>query len=191
VYNWALDTWKSEYEAGGKPSAFKLSAKIKEIKKVYPWLSDPAFDSLQRSVLNLGGAFGKFFKKQARYPAFKKKGQRDSFYLTNQAVKIEGKKLKIPKVGLVNLAQELRLKGKTMSCTISRTADKWFASSKTCSKCGYVHKNLQLDDRSYLCPSCGFEIDRDQNAGINLKNYGLNYLGLGQPEFKPVEKETS
>jgi putative transposase len=66
-------------------------------------------------------------------------------------------------------------------------ADKWFASSKTCSKCGYVHKNLQLDDRIYLCPSCGFEIDRDQNAGQNLKNYGLKNLGLGQPENKPVE----
>lgn len=66
-------------------------------------------------------------------------------------------------------------------------ADKWFASSKTCSKCGYVHKNLQLQDRVFNCPSCGFEIDRDQNAGINLKNYGLRELGLGQPESKPVE----
>jgi len=68
-------------------------------------------------------------------------------------------------------------------------ADKWFASSKTCSKCGYVHKNLQLQDRVFNCPSCGFEIDRDQNAGINLKNYGLKELGLGQPESKPVENE--
>jgi len=68
-------------------------------------------------------------------------------------------------------------------------ADKWFASSKTCSKCGYVHKNLQLQDRVFNCPSCGFEIDRDQNAGINLKNYGLRELGLGQPESKPVENE--
>ena len=66
-------------------------------------------------------------------------------------------------------------------------ADKWFASSKTCSKCGYVHKNLQLSDRTFVCPSCGFEIDRDHNAGINLKNYGLKELGLGQPEIKPVE----
>lgn len=66
-------------------------------------------------------------------------------------------------------------------------ADKWFASSKTCSKCGYVHKNLQLSDRTFVCPSCGFEIDRDHNAGQNLKNYGLKELGLGRPESKPVE----
>jgi putative transposase len=66
-------------------------------------------------------------------------------------------------------------------------ADKWFASSKTCSKCGFVHKNLQLQDRVFNCPSCEFEIARDQNAGINLKNYGLKELGLGQSENKPVE----
>jgi putative transposase len=66
-------------------------------------------------------------------------------------------------------------------------ADKWFASSKTCSKCGFVHKNLKLSDRDYKCPSCGFEISRDHNAGINLKNYGLKELGLGQPDFKPME----
>ena len=67
-------------------------------------------------------------------------------------------------------------------------ADKWFASSKTCSKCGYVHKNLQLSDRVYECSNCGHTLDRDQNAGINLKNYGLKILGLGQPESKPLEK---
>jgi putative transposase len=68
-------------------------------------------------------------------------------------------------------------------------ADKWFASSKTCSVCGYKNKDLQLSDREWGCPNCGTDHDRDQNAGINLKNYGLRDLGLGQPESKPVEKE--
>jgi len=70
-------------------------------------------------------------------------------------------------------------------------ADKWFASSKTCSVCGYKNKDLQLSDREWKCPNCGTDHDRDQNAGINLKNYGLNSLGLGQPESKPVESKTS
>ena len=52
-------------------------------------------------------------------------------------------------------------------------------------------KDLQLSDRDWKCPNCGTEHDRDQNAGINLKNYGLKELGLGQPEFKPVESKTS
>ena len=73
-------------------------------------------------------------------------------------------------------------------------ADKWFASSKTCSICGYKNKDLQLSDRDWKCPNCGTDHDRDQNAGINLKNYGLKELGLvpeGLGEFKPVEPKTS
>ena len=50
-----------------------------------------------------------------------------------------------------------------------REVDKWFPSSKTCSDCGFVHTNLQLKDRIFKCPSCGFEINRDYNASINLR----------------------
>lgn len=51
-------------------------------------------------------------------------------------------------------------------------ADRWFPSSKTCSKCGNVDKNLKLSDRVYTC-ECGLELDRDLNASINLANYKL------------------
>lgn len=50
-------------------------------------------------------------------------------------------------------------------------ADRYFPSSKTCSCCGHVNKNLKLKDRTYKCPICGLEIDRDYNAAINLMNY--------------------
>ena len=48
-------------------------------------------------------------------------------------------------------------------------ADTFFPSSKLCSNCGAIHKHLTLADRTYVCPSCGFTIDRDINAAINLK----------------------
>lgn len=72
-------------------------------------------------------------------------------------------------------------------------ADKYFASSKTCSICGYKNTELTLSDRTWNCPNCGTILDRDVNAGVNLKNYGLKELGLGQSELKPVESsfETS
>jgi putative transposase len=47
-------------------------------------------------------------------------------------------------------------------------ADRWYASSKTCSKCGTVKKDLTLADRIYVCENCGAEIDRDYNAALNL-----------------------
>lgn len=49
-----------------------------------------------------------------------------------------------------------------------RIANKYFASSKTCSKCGHKKRILTLDDRVYICDECGLEIDRDINAAINL-----------------------
>lgn len=50
-------------------------------------------------------------------------------------------------------------------------ADRYFPSSKLCSKCGQINENLKLSDRIYKC-DCGNVIDRDLNASINLKKYG-------------------
>ncbi|MEN2257003.1 RNA-guided endonuclease TnpB family protein [Paraclostridium benzoelyticum] len=51
-------------------------------------------------------------------------------------------------------------------------ADRFYPSSKTCSQCGEINKDLKLKDRVYNC-SCGLSIDRDLNASINLSNYKL------------------
>lgn len=48
-------------------------------------------------------------------------------------------------------------------------ADRFFPSSKTCSNCGSIKKDLKLSDRVYKCGSCGFELDRDFNAALNLQ----------------------
>ena len=49
--------------------------------------------------------------------------------------------------------------------------DRFYASSKTCSHCGHIKKDLKLSDRTYICPVCGARLDRDLNAAINLANY--------------------
>ena len=51
-----------------------------------------------------------------------------------------------------------------------RMVSRFYPSSKTCSSCGYVKKELKLSDRIYICPECGLVIDRDMNAAVNLKN---------------------
>jgi putative transposase len=50
-------------------------------------------------------------------------------------------------------------------------ADRWYPSSKMCSKCGYIKTNLSLSERTFECESCGNTIDRDRNAEINLSRY--------------------
>ena len=51
-----------------------------------------------------------------------------------------------------------------------RVVDRWFPSSKMCSECGNIDKDLKLSDREYVCKECGSILDRDKNASINLKN---------------------
>ena len=52
-------------------------------------------------------------------------------------------------------------------------ADRFYPSSKLCSCCGSIKKDLKLKDRTYRCSSCGLVIDRDFNASLNLANYKL------------------
>ncbi|MCG9134130.1 transposase, partial [Candidatus Poribacteria bacterium] len=71
---------------------------------------------------------------------------------------------------------KLRIKAKKLGIPIEQ-APQFFASSKTCSRCGDKKEDLSLSDRQYHCNSCGFTEDRDINAAINLKN-----LAVGQTE---------
>ncbi len=48
------------------------------------------------------------------------------------------------------------------------TVSQWEPSSKTCSCCGWIDEDLQLSDRIFHCKECGYVIDRDLNAAINL-----------------------
>ena len=60
-------------------------------------------------------------------------------------------------------------------------------SSKQCSRCGYINKTLTLSVRNWTCPECGANHDRDYNASVNIKNFGLEILRMERAEVKPVE----
>lgn len=60
-------------------------------------------------------------------------------------------------------------------------ADRFYPSSKTCSQCGSVKGNLTLGDRVYLCDACGHTQDRDLNAALNLRAWGVGFLAGGSP----------
>jgi putative transposase len=59
---------------------------------------------------------------------------------------------------------------------ILEVVDRWYASSKKCSKCQYTLDELRLDQRQWTCPRCGTCHDRDINAARNLLAEGLRQL---------------
>ena len=72
-------------------------------------------------------------------------------------------------LGWYYFVQRLKTKAQEQGKVVIE-ANRWFASSKTCNVCGYVNKDLTIEDRSWICPHCGTEHNRDENAAINLKN---------------------
>jgi putative transposase len=89
-------------------------------------------------------------------------------------------------MGFFELRRQLEYKGKWYDCEIV-VADRFFASTQTCSCCGArkrAEEKLDLSERVYRCDSCGAEIDRDLNAAINLEKYTV--VGLGAEEARLV-----
>jgi putative transposase len=70
-------------------------------------------------------------------------------------------------VGFGEFRRQLAYKAAWYGCRII-VADRWFASSKTCSHCGWIDESLALADRTFHCQTCGLVIDRDLNAAKNL-----------------------
>jgi len=50
--------------------------------------------------------------------------------------------------------------------------DRWFPSTKRCSRCGSVKEEIGLSERVYSCEQCGFQADRDHNAAVNIRDEG-------------------
>ncbi len=73
---------------------------------------------------------------------------------------------------------------------VYKQVNTFYPSSKVCHVCGYKNTDLKLSDRTWICPECFTEHDRDLNAALNIEQEGLKQIGLGEPEVKLVERST-
>ncbi len=80
----------------------------------------------------------------------------------------------ISDMGFFEFRRQLEYKA-AMRGGIVVVADRFFASSKTCSACGHKIEKLPLSIRQWACPTCGTSHDRDVNAAMNLRNYAVSY----------------
>ena len=135
VWNWALAEWNRQYEAGEKPTALKLKKQFNEVRREqFPWTWEVTKNASDQPFLDLGKAFTTFFEgqtngKRVGRPQFKsKKRSRPSFYVANDQFELGDHRIWIPKLGWVNMAENLRFQGKVTGARVTRTADWWFVS---------------------------------------------------------------
>jgi transposase len=130
VWNWALAEWNRHYEAGEKPTALKLKKQFNAIRREqFPWTWDVTKNASDQPFFDLQKAFTAFFAGQNARPTFKsRKTSKPSFYLANDQLELGDHRIWIPKLGWVNLAENLRFKGKVTGARVTKTAEWWFVS---------------------------------------------------------------
>ncbi len=87
--------------------------------------------------------------------------------------------LSISDAGWGTLVSMLRYKCEMYGKTLVEV-DRWLPSTKTCSSCGYVVESLPLNVRSWACPACGVDHDRDVNAAANILAVGTVAAARGE-----------
>jgi len=129
-YNWALAESLRLHNEGEKTSGYDLCKRLNAVKHdQFPWMTDVTKWAPQKGVYDAWDALISWWKGRTRRPRFHKKGkQRDRFYLGINAFSVKGRKIRIPKIGYVKMAQELRFPGKLKHAVVSRDGDHWYAS---------------------------------------------------------------
>lgn len=149
AYNWGLEQWNRLLDNGvDKVSYFSLKKQFNAIKhEQYPFVAEVTKCATEQPFSDLNDAFIRYEaiksgkikiitkdkpRKDGRpkgYPRFKaKKYSNNSFYLSNDQFIIEDNYIRLPKLGWVNMAEQLRFDGKIMSATISQDAGNWYVS---------------------------------------------------------------
>ena len=135
VFNHYLNKRKETYLEDNKSLNYYDNANdLTQLKKDedYIWLKEINSQSLQSSLRNLDTAYGKFFRKQTKFPRFKSKYDRQSFKIP-QFVKLEENELIIPKFkGGIKINLHREINGEILFATISKSTTGNYYVSLTC-----------------------------------------------------------
>lgn len=133
AFNWGLQKRIALYELEKKSTnAIEQHRLLNSLKGTeFPWMYEVSKCAPQEALRDLDRAFQNFFRglktgQQIGFPTFKRKGDRDSFRLTG-TIKVQGKKLQLPRFGILTFKEIATPKGKILSATITREADRWYA----------------------------------------------------------------
>lgn len=145
VYNMLLADAKEQYEKTGKSKV----RTPKFLKDRYEWLKEVDSLALCNAQIHLQTAYRNFFSRTGRFPKFHSKHSPSQSYTTNNnagQIRIEKGKLRLPKLGLVDIVLHRLCKGKIKSVTVSRTpTGKYFASILTEQEPEIIEKDISQE----------------------------------------------
>lgn len=144
TYNWGLAEKKRQYEeAGTSDGFFTLKKRFVAAKDAeFPWVGEVSSWVYTYALKHLDEAYKRLFKGLGKHPRFKARGKcRDSFTVFGGACKYDTRRLKLPKLDWVRVKENLAKtgrepEGELLEVTISRDADRWYASIITRQEAG-------------------------------------------------------
>lgn len=149
MYNYALDASNKHYAAHKKGlSRHTIQAMLPTLKVENEWLKKSNSQSLQVTLINLDSAFKRFFKKQGSYPVFKKRGNRQSFSVPQNAeVDFEKGIISIPKMKSIKAVLHRVFDGNIRQAMVSKTATSKFYISFLVETKGVISKKKSIREK--------------------------------------------
>jgi len=192
TWNLGLARWKEMYAAGEKPNWRAINAEV-NVRKAddLAWMREIPWAVPNNALSDLGTAFTHFFRRvkagqKPGHPRFKKRGRcRAGFAIEGRALQLDGKRVKLPKLGWVSARQAARFPGKILSARFSKRAGHWYVSIQVevdeswayphhCETQAVVGIDLGLRDLAVL--STGERI----GAPRSLRNHEFRLRGLNK-----------
>ena len=139
AYNFGLEQKIKQYRTEGKsPSAYGLMKQVVAMKRgeEHSWLAEAPCSVVRVALLQLDAAYGNFFRRAKKgegaksFPRFKsKKRSKLAFHLEPQTIGVDGRRLRIPKMGCLKMSRPIRFEGKVVGTVcVSKLAGRWYAS---------------------------------------------------------------
>lgn len=180
AWNWGLARWNELYASGERPSWRSLNADMNASKATeFPWMNSavgkwPAC----KAIYDLGAAFTEFFRRirsgerRKGHPRFKKKGRcKEGFYIAGADLRFDSKRVRLPKLGWIRMAEPIRFPGRVVSTRFSHRAGKWFISAQ-----------VEIDESSWSYPH---RCKTQAAVGVDLGVTRLAIPSRGEPTDAP------
>jgi putative transposase len=151
AFNFALSSFKVGLDADEWRTYQDIKREFNAVKREqFDWCDGLSQNASKNAIHNFGDAVSRWKSKQNRFPVYKKRSDRISYQADNGvgSVKVYKKRIHLPKIGWVQMREELRYTGEVSKVVVSKRNDRWFVSILVhCDADNYQYQPAWFDDK--------------------------------------------